>query len=108
MEILKRLKLLYLEIVRNCLSKKNESNEVGDCFNYLGLTVNFNGKFTKTLKIIASEGDKCTWLILSICNRLSLNTETKLHVFDTYVSSVLNYGCEVWGFHPVMILKRFI
>ena len=40
------------------------------------------------------------WHILSICNRLSLNMETKLHVFDTYVSSVFNYGCEVWSFHP--------
>ena len=70
-----------------------------DCFDYLGLTIHFNDKFTKTFKIIASQGEKCMWHILSICNRLSLNMETKLHVFDTYVSSVLNYGCEVWGFH---------
>ena len=73
----------------------NESIEVVDCFDYLGLIINFNGKFTKTLKIIASQGEKCMWHIMSICNRLSLNMETKLHVFDTYVSSVLNYGCEV-------------
>ena len=71
-----------------------------DCFNYLGLIINFNGKFTKLLKIIASEGEKCMWHVLSICNSLSLNTETKLHFFDTCVSSVLNYDCEVWGFHP--------
>ena len=68
-----------------------------DCFDYLVLTINFNGKFTKTLKIIASQGEKCMWHILSICNRFSLNMETKLHVFD--ISSVLNYGCEVWDFH---------
>ena len=37
--------------------------------------------------------------ILRLCNNLSLNKETKLDVFDTYVSSVLNYGCEV-SFHP--------
>ena len=36
--------------------------------------------------------------ILKICNDLSLNVETKLNVFDTYVSSVLNYGSEIWGF----------
>ena len=28
----------------------NESIEVVDCFNYLGLTTHFNDKFTKTLK----------------------------------------------------------
>ena len=28
-----------------------------------------------------------------------LNTGTMLSLFDTYVGSVLNYGCEIWGFH---------
>ena len=51
----------------------NESIEVVDCFHYLGLIINFNGKFTKTLKIIAPQGEKCMWHIMSICNRLSLN-----------------------------------
>ena len=27
------------------------------------------------------------------------NTETLLLLFDTYVKSLVNYGCEVWGFH---------
>ena len=38
--------------------------------------------------------------ILKLCNDNYLNIETKLHVFDTYVASVLNYGAEVLGFHP--------
>ena len=38
--------------------------------------------------------------ILKLCNDNYLNIETKLHVFDTIVASVLNYGAEVWGFHP--------
>ena len=58
---------------------------------------------------------------LGSCNRLSLNKETKQHVFDTYVSSVLDYGSEVFGevgggggggggvrFFLLMMLKRFI
>ena len=28
-----------------------------------------------------------------------LNTETLLSLFDTYIGSILNYGCEVWGFN---------
>ena len=31
---------------------------------------------------------------------LCLNKETQLHVFDTYISSVLSYGCEIWLFVP--------
>lgn len=27
-----------------------------------------------------------------------LNTETILSLFHTYVGSVLNYRCEIWGF----------
>ena len=69
-------------------------------FNYIGLTLNFNGKFTKSQSIIAEQGRKCIYHILRICNNLSLNIESKLYVFDTYVSSVLNYGSEIWGFNP--------
>ena len=25
--------------------------------------------------------------------------QTPISVFDTYVTSIVNYGCEVWGFH---------
>jgi hypothetical protein len=69
--------------------------EAVDTFNYLGRTLNFNGKFTKSQGIIAEHGRKCMYRILKICNDLSLNVETKLHVFDTYVSSVLNYGRDI-------------
>ena len=32
-------------------------------------------------------------------NKMYLNTETMLSLFDTYVRSVINYWCEIWGFH---------
>ena len=32
-------------------------------------------------------------------NEMYLNTETMLSLFDTYVRSVINYWCEIWGFH---------
>ena len=28
-----------------------------------------------------------------------LNEETLLSLFDTYIGSILNYSCEVWGFN---------
>ena len=65
-----------------------------DCFNYLGLTIHFNGKFTKTLKIIASQGETCMWHILSICNRLSLNMET-LYEDMLQCQNGCNWLCQV-------------
>ena len=44
--------------------------------------------------------------ILKTCNNEYLNVETKLQVFDTYVSSVLNYGCEVWGFNMAKDVEK--
>ena len=29
-----------------------------------------------------------------------------LSLFDTYVGSVLNYGCEIWGFHNGKDLEK--
>ena len=42
------------------------------------------------------------------------NTETLMLLIETYVESIVNYGCEVWGFHKasetdtlhLQILKR--
>ena len=77
----------------------NQVIEVVNFFNYLGLTLSYNGKFGKTQNIIAMQGRKCVFGITKVCNENYLNTESKLSVFDTYVSSVLNYGSEIWGFH---------
>ena len=38
--------------------------------------------------------------MLRLCHNLCFNKEIQLHILDTYVSSVLNYGCEIWGFVP--------
>ena len=37
---------------------------------------------------------------------LKLNVNTKLSLFDTYVGSVANYGCEVWGLHPAKDIEK--
>ena len=41
-------------------------------------------------------------------NDVYLNTETMLsyHVFDTYIGSVLDYGCEIWGFHNGIYVEK--
>ena len=39
-------------------------------------------------------------------NEMYLNTKAMLSLFDTYVGSVLNYGCEIWGFHNVKVVEK--
>ena len=88
-----RLKLLYLEMVEYYLEKKKNriyNDEAIDSFNYFGITLNFNGKFTKTQKVIASQGAKCMGYSLRLCNNLSLNKET-----SSSSSSAFKH-CSLW------------
>ena len=34
------------------------------------------------------------------------NVETLLSLFDTYISSILNYSCEVWGDHKASDIEQ--
>ena len=44
--------------------------------------------------------------VLNTCTKEYLNIETMLQVFDTYVSSILNYGCEIWGFNMAKDVEK--
>ena len=56
-------------------------------------------KFNDTQKQLSLQGKKAMFSLKSKTNEMYLNTETMLSLFDTYVRSVLNYGCVIWGFH---------
>ena len=73
--------------------------QVVDQFTYLGILLNFNGKFFTTQKQLASQGRKAMFALKSSVSNLSLNHCSLLSLFDTYVCSILSYGCEVWCYH---------
>ena len=58
-----------------------------------------NGNWYRTQKSIAEHASKAMYRFFSIFNQYEFKTEQKLKLFDTLVSSVLNYSSEVWGFH---------
>ena len=80
--------------------------EVVDQFNYLGMLFNYNGKFTQTQRHVAEQGRKALFAISSTLKNFNFNLETKCAIFDTYVSSILNYGCEIWGFHKAPDVEK--
>jgi hypothetical protein len=45
--------------------------------------------------------------ILQKCRNLNLPVDIQLELFDTMVSPVVMYGCEVWGFKKNNILESF-
>lgn len=80
--------------------------EVVDKFMYLGVLLNYNGNFNVTQKQLASQGRKAMFCLRSKVSQLNLNVETMFSLFDTYVSSILNYGCEVWGNHSARDIEK--
>jgi hypothetical protein len=49
--------------------------------------------------MLSNQGKKAVFSLFSKIQDDYFNTETLLSLFDTYVKSIVNYGCEVWGFH---------
>ena len=68
-------------------------------FCYLGILLNYNGKFLVSQKQLAHHGRKAMFAMRSNVSDLELNHCTLFSLFDTYVASILLYGCEVWGSH---------
>jgi hypothetical protein len=84
----------------------NVELEVVDVFTYLGLNFKYNGKFGYTQQSLATKAKKCTFLLWSRVKENNLNVEATLSLFDTYITSVLHYGCEIWGFHKAPHIER--
>lgn len=75
------------------------SIDMCDEFVYLGILFRYNGNFTYTQKSLANQGRKALFSLYSKLQDDCFNFETMLSLFDTYVASILNYSCEVWGNH---------
>ena len=79
---------------------------------YLGLLFSSNGSFHQAQLTLAGQANKAVYML---CRKLSkfsnLKPDFMLDLFDKFIAPILNYGCEVWGFHPApnieLIALRF-
>lgn len=101
-------------VFRNCGHVKDSEKwlycdneiEIVDQFNYFGFLLNYNARFHVNQQHFALQGRKAMYAIKSKTRNLFLNTETMLSLFDTYVSSVLLYSCEVYAMHEGKALEQ--
>ena len=66
---------------------------------YLGILFYYTDNFVHSQKMLSNQGSKAVFSLCSNINEDCFNCETLLSLFDTYVSNILNYRCEVWGYH---------
>ena len=79
--------------------------EIVDCFKYLGLTFNYNGRFNIGVKQLKDQGRKAMFAVLQKCRLLDLPITVQLQLFDSLVRPILTYGCEVWGYSCIDIAE---
>ena len=62
-------------------------------------TIQDNGKFLQTQKRLAEQGGRALASLLNTMKSAYIVPEQQCDMFDSLVSSILNYASEVWGFH---------
>ena len=70
------------------------------------MTFNYNNTFNVTQKKLSEQGRKVKFAMLRKLADYSLNFETALSLFDTYVTSILLYSSEVWGIHSATNIEQ--
>ena len=74
---------------------------------YLGLLLTSNGLFHQTQLTLAAQANKAVFLLYRrLQGFINLKPEFMLDLFDKFITPVLNYGCEVWGFHQAPSIEN--
>lgn len=80
--------------------------EVVDSFNYLGFTVSSNGSFKWGIETLSGKALKAMNSLQMLTKGMEIPMNIKFNLFDSYVTSILCYSCEIWGFNNAENLKR--
>ena len=83
-----------------------EQIEVVYSFNYLGIMLNYNGSFRVAKTKLIEQASKAMYSIFKNARRLSLTPDLQLKLFDSLVSPILLYCCEVWGFEDLSAIEK--
>ena len=72
-----------------------------DTLLYLKIVIKFNNTFQTAIKNNVDETKKVLHKLAVDSGKFELEVETKMHLFDALIKSILLYGCEVWGYENV-------
>lgn len=85
---------------------KGTEIEILNKFCYLGIMLNYNGKFNTTQKQLAEQATKAKFILMKTIRQCKFNVKTTLELFDTYVAPILSYGSELWGANKAQEIER--
>ena len=67
-------------------------------FNYLGYVISSGGSVQKAINLLADKAVRSMGMLFFTIKRIQVPFKMLMQLFDTYVKSILNYSCELWGF----------
>ena len=62
--------------------------------------------FIKATNTLVGKSLKAMNALLSITKRIQVPIAVMFNLFDSFVLSILNYSCEVWGFYTAQNIER--
>ena len=83
-----------------------ENIDVVQDYTYLGIKMNFNGKYRKAMEKQISQAKRALFSLFSKARKLNLPPDIVCHLFDACILPILIYGCEVWGFSNLTQIER--
>lgn len=83
-----------------------ETVEIVNSFNYLGIVLSSGGAFIKATNTLVGKALKSMNALFAITKSMQVPTDVMFNLFDSFVLSILNYGCEVWGFSTAQNVER--
>ena len=72
--------------------------EVVQSYCYLGLNLNYNGRFNLTQKHLYDKASRAMFGLVAKCRKLQLPIDISIKLFDSVIKPILIYGCEIWGY----------
>ena len=76
-------------------------------YKYLGLIMNFNGKFNIAVKNLCEQARKAMFSLINKTRKLQLPIDLQLQLFESTIQPILFYGCEIWGSENDNIVESF-
>ena len=78
---------------------------VGD-FNYLGAVFHYTGNVNVNQEYLVGKALKGMNFLLNKCSEFDIKPKILCQLFDTFVGSILNYSCEIWGKSKSKVIER--
>ena len=85
----------------------NKNLSTTNKFPYLGVLFTSNGSFHQAQVTLASQANKAVFMLYKkLSCFVNLKPDFMMDMFDKFIAPILNYGCEVWGFHQAPNIEQ--